>query len=114
MAADIHEPSTSEACFGDAALTTTSVAAPAMRRIVEKLAASMAPSWSAIRQRIEFAANATSARAVYEKTETESDFPTYLRDGIPYRARISRTRSIGIASIVPPLPRTVVALNIEL
>src|SRR5687767_10185526 len=55
--------------MGDDALdltrvTSSSVSAPALRRIVEKVAASIAPLLRARRQRTEFAANATSASAV--------------------------------------------------
>ena len=45
--------------------------APETRRIVEKLAASIVSSPSANRHRTEFAANATSANAVYASVRSE-------------------------------------------
>ena len=84
--ADFHEPPSPEvssSCRGPLPLTEairSNVAAPAVRRIVQKLAASMVLVRRATRAKTEFAAKAAIARAV--RTAVLVELELVIRGGI--------------------------------
>ncbi len=65
-AAEVQEPVPASALLSVCVAINSKTNVPLTKRMLEKLAASIAPSRSAMRQMTEFAANAIIARVVYD------------------------------------------------